>query len=93
MNTQTIGCLKFRFEDQSYQKIDDLHWYDIYNNVVLESGERVSQVSVSYNFNAPTGALISVYFETSEGTPPTVSLDTVGHLTGAIGAVEVNIDD
>jgi hypothetical protein len=64
-----IGDLGFTYESIINQPIKPFQWFKTYRNVTLDSGEKIGQVSVEYNFtqNKQGSPSIMVYFESDDG--------------------------
>ena len=65
-----IGGLTFSYASKDYIFIEEGHWFWVYNDAVLSSGEKVDQISVEYYFiedGDDTHPPVRVYFETKEG--------------------------
>jgi len=77
LKTAQLGELKFTYEESIKTSVlNENEWFIVYYGVILENGHKVDQISVHYDFNAPTKennhkSYISVHFEKDIG-----SLDT-----------------
>jgi hypothetical protein len=82
-STETVGNITFTYTDKSLTRIKANHWFDVYMDCVLETGEQVGQISVEYNFSKKSESgsepVFAVYLETRDGGVHHTSLNTVSH--------------
>jgi hypothetical protein len=73
----TVGNVTFTYDKKTRVKIEERHWYDVYHDAILESGEEVEQISLEYNFKK---GHCGVFFETKAGDVHSISQETMDFL-------------
>jgi len=81
MPTERCANLEFSYDAKCRIDIEPGHWFDVYDNVVLlQTGERIGQLSVQYDFTPSPEkehkAAFAIYFETKDGVIHNVSKET-----------------
>jgi hypothetical protein len=63
-----FGSLKFSYINKTKIPIDDRDRFEMYEDTLLESGERVPIIQIRYVFTAePHTSIVKIYFETNDG--------------------------